>query len=102
MRRARARIASVAIRPRPWIALCGSSFDGPSVRFDRDGHQRSARRANSDTSGDMKKSLQSGISRAESIVVDRDRTIGFLGEELCVYSTPSMVGDVEHVALRLV
>lgn len=50
----------------------------------------------------MKQSLQAGVSRTERIVVDRDRTIGFLGEELRVYSTPSMVGDVEHVALRLV
>lgn len=50
----------------------------------------------------MKPSLQPGVSRREPIAVDRDRTISFLGEELRVYSTPSMVADIEYATLRLV
>lgn len=50
----------------------------------------------------MKESLKPGVTRTERVVVDRERTIGFLGEELRVYSTPSMVGDVEYAALRLI
>ncbi len=49
----------------------------------------------------MKNTLQPGVSRTERIVVDRDRTIEFLGEELRVYSTPSMVKDVEYTSKRL-
>lgn len=33
--------------------------------------------------------------------VDRDRTIGFLGEGMRVYSTPSMVDDMEYACFRL-
>lgn len=50
----------------------------------------------------MKTTLQPGISRHEKISVDRDRTISFLGEELRVYATPSMVADIEYVTLRLI
>jgi fluoroacetyl-CoA thioesterase len=50
----------------------------------------------------MKDSLKPGVTRTERVVVDRERTIGFLGEELRVYSTPSMVGDVEHSTLRMI
>ena len=32
----------------------------------------------------------------QRVVVDRDRTIGFMGEAMRVYSTPSMVLDVER------
>jgi predicted thioesterase len=50
----------------------------------------------------MKSTLQAGVSRTERIVVDRDRTISFLGEDLRVYSTPSMVQDVEFTSKRLI
>ena len=50
----------------------------------------------------MKKSLVAGIRRAEQTTVDASRTIGFLGEELRVYSTPSMVHDVEYACWRLI
>ena len=50
----------------------------------------------------MKPSLAAGVRRTERVQVDRGRTIGFLGEEMRVYSTPSMVGDVEHASLRLI
>jgi fluoroacetyl-CoA thioesterase len=50
----------------------------------------------------MKSTLQAGVTRTERVEVDRDRTIGFLGEDLRVYSTPSMVGDVEYTSKRLI
>jgi len=50
----------------------------------------------------MKPSLAPGLRGIERIAIDRPRTIGFLGDELRVYSTPSMVGDVEYASLRLI
>ena len=50
----------------------------------------------------MKSSLVPGLRRTERIEIDRPRTIGFLGDEMRVYSTPSMVGDVEYATLRLI
>ena len=50
----------------------------------------------------MKSSLVPGLRRTERIEIDRLRTIGFLGDEMRVYSTPSMVGDVEYATLRLI
>ena len=46
----------------------------------------------------MKDSLVAGISTTAKILVDRDRTIGFMGEEGRVYATPWMVRDIEHTA----
>ncbi len=43
----------------------------------------------------MKESLRPGVSRTNRIGVDRDRTIGFMGEEGRVYSTPNLVRDIE-------
>ena len=50
----------------------------------------------------MKTSLAAGIRRIEHADVDESNTIGFLGDELRVYSTPSMVHDVEYACCRLV
>ena len=50
----------------------------------------------------MRPTLEHGTSRTERITIDRDRTIGFLGEEMRLYSTPSMVRDVEYTCLRLI
>jgi predicted thioesterase len=50
----------------------------------------------------MKPSLVPGARRVERITIDPPRTIGFLGEEMRVYSTPSMVGDVEYTSLKLI
>lgn len=43
----------------------------------------------------MKDTLRPGVSRTSRIIVDRDRTIGFMGEEARVYATPRLVSDVE-------
>ncbi len=44
----------------------------------------------------MKPVLAVGMMRTKRIVVDKARTIGFMGEALRVYATPSMVLDVEN------
>ncbi len=50
----------------------------------------------------MRDSLVAGVTHEETIQVDAERTISFLGEELRVYATPSMVHDVEYAGLRLI
>ena len=50
----------------------------------------------------MQATLAEGVTRKERIEIDRDRTIGFLGEEMRLYSTPSMVKDVEYTCLKLI
>ena len=49
----------------------------------------------------MKATLRPGISRVNRIAVDRDRTIGFMGEEGRVYGTPNLVRDIEHTCRDL-
>jgi predicted thioesterase len=43
----------------------------------------------------MKPGLKAGMSRTRRFEVDKDRTIGFMGEALRVYATPSMTRDME-------
>jgi fluoroacetyl-CoA thioesterase len=50
----------------------------------------------------MKSSLKPGVSRTSRITVDRDRTIGFMGEEGRVYATPFLVRDIEHTCRNLI
>jgi fluoroacetyl-CoA thioesterase len=50
----------------------------------------------------MKESLRPGVSRINRIVIDRDRTIAFMGEEARVYATPRLVGDVEYTCRNLI
>lgn len=49
----------------------------------------------------MKESLNAGVTATQKIVIDRDRTIGFMGDEGRVYSTPSMVRDIEYTCHEL-
>ena len=44
----------------------------------------------------MKQGVQTGLTHKERVIVDRERTIGFMGETMRVYSTPSMVSDIER------
>lgn len=44
----------------------------------------------------MKDSLQPGAVKVRRIVVDRDRTISFMGEEGRVYATPELSRDIEQ------
>jgi fluoroacetyl-CoA thioesterase len=50
----------------------------------------------------MKPSLQPGVSMVKRIVVDRDRTISFMGEDARVYATPRLVSDVEYTCRDLI
>ena len=49
----------------------------------------------------MKATLRAGVSRVRCIVVDRDRSIGFMGEDGRVYGTPDLVRDIEHTCRDL-
>ena len=44
----------------------------------------------------MKESLRAGVTASATMEIDRDRTIGFLGDEGRVYATPAMVEDFEY------
>ncbi|HEX2354594.1 MAG TPA: LysR family transcriptional regulator [Xanthobacteraceae bacterium] len=44
----------------------------------------------------MKPSLRPGLSRVNRITIDRERTIGFMGEEARTYATPAMIRDIEY------
>ena len=50
----------------------------------------------------MKATLQPGVSRIERILVDRNRTISFMGEEARVYATPRLVSDIEYTCRNLI
>lgn len=50
----------------------------------------------------MKDSLRPGIARVKRITVDRDRTIGFMGEDARVYATPRLVSDIEYTCRELI
>ncbi len=50
----------------------------------------------------MKESLRPGVWRTNRIKIDRDRTIGFMGEEGRVYGTPYLVRDIEMTCRQLV
>jgi fluoroacetyl-CoA thioesterase len=47
----------------------------------------------------MKNTLAAGLETTREFVVDRDRTIDFMGEDARVYATPMLVRDIE-VACR--
>ena len=49
----------------------------------------------------MKSSLVAGLSVVREITVDRERTIGFMGEKARVYATPMMVRDIEMTCREL-
>lgn len=44
----------------------------------------------------MKDSLKAGLDFNTTKLVAKERTIGFMGEDLRVYATPFMVQDTEH------
>jgi fluoroacetyl-CoA thioesterase len=49
----------------------------------------------------MKETLRPGATKTKRLAVDKDRTIGFMGEEGRVYATPTMVRDIEHTCRDL-
>jgi predicted thioesterase len=50
----------------------------------------------------MKPSLQPGVSLTRKILIDRARTIDFMGEDARVYATPSMILDIERTCRDLI
>lgn len=49
----------------------------------------------------MKPSLQAGASIQREYPIDRERTIGFMGEAARVYATPMLVRDIEMTCREL-
>jgi len=49
----------------------------------------------------MKPTLAAGLTAKRRITVDRERTIGFMGEAARVYATPMLVRDVEMTCREL-
>jgi predicted thioesterase len=49
----------------------------------------------------MKPTLQTGVSGTAKFVIDRDRTIDFMGEKARVYATPVLVRDIEMTCRNL-
>ena len=47
----------------------------------------------------MKNTLAAGLTATRDLLIDRERTIDFMGEEARVYATPMLVRDIE-VACR--
>jgi predicted thioesterase len=50
----------------------------------------------------MKASLVPGVSAVNGILVDKAKTIGFMGEEGRVYATPYLIGDIETTCRNLI
>ena len=50
----------------------------------------------------MRDTLKPGVIKTRTVVIDRPRTIDFLGEELRVYATPELVRDVEITCRELI
>jgi fluoroacetyl-CoA thioesterase len=50
----------------------------------------------------MKPTLCVGVSRVKRLVVDRGRTISFMGEDARTYATPSMILDIELACRELI
>ncbi len=44
----------------------------------------------------MKDSLAAGIATTRRFEIDKERTIDFMGEEMRIYSTPSLLRDIEQ------
>ena len=50
----------------------------------------------------MKSSLQAGVAHVKRLTVDDSRLISFMGKDARVYSTPSLIRDIEHACRDLI
>jgi len=50
----------------------------------------------------MTEQLAVGAHASRAVTVDRDRTIGFMGEACRVYATPALLADIEHTCRDLI
>jgi predicted thioesterase len=44
--------------------------------------------------------LEAGTATERRLIVDKERTISFLGEDLRIYATPRLVDDIEQICLN--
>ena len=49
----------------------------------------------------MKQGLRPGVSKIKRLIVDRDRTTGFMGEDGRVYGTPELGRDIEYACREI-
>ena len=64
--------------------------------------QNSIRPDQSERKFSVKDSLLNGLTIKRKIEINRERTISFMGDEGRVYSTPSMVEDIEYTCHELI
>lgn len=50
----------------------------------------------------MADEIKQGLTATKTITIDRDRTVGFMGEDVRVYGTPFMLADVEQACHDLI
>lgn len=50
----------------------------------------------------MSEKLEVGSSESRKFTIDKDRTIGFMGDEGRVYATPALVQDIEHTCRDMI
>jgi len=50
----------------------------------------------------MTQQLKVGDSASRTVTIDRDRTIGFMGDAGRVYATPALVADIEYTCRDLI
>ena len=50
----------------------------------------------------MKPSLQPVISLVRRVLVEKEKTISFMGDEGRVYATPYLIGDIEYTCRNLI
>jgi fluoroacetyl-CoA thioesterase len=50
----------------------------------------------------MSEKLAVGNSLTRTVIIDKERTIGFMGEDARVYATPWLVHDIEHACRDLI
>lgn len=48
----------------------------------------------------MKDTLKPGISTTKKYVIDKERTVSFMGDALRIYATPAVVADMEYACLE--
>jgi predicted thioesterase len=49
----------------------------------------------------MKESLQAGLTKTDRYEIDKPRTVNFVGDDCAVYSTPSLIYDMEVTSRNL-
>ena len=50
----------------------------------------------------MTSSLEKGLTKTRTLTVQKDQTIGFMGEDARVYATPALLADIEYTCRDLI